>query len=126
MQLLQEHGHVLWKKQCILPPFCFKYVLVMHILIPLLYQIISTRKISKLAIAKLFFFFSFNEYLPPEFVSFAKKIEKDILLQYKLLTGVSPKRAKLRYLQFTKELKSYGYTFFSAEVLFFLSKYFFF
>jgi talin len=59
---------------------------------------------------------SWQDYLPPEYVLSYKKIEKEILAEYKGLAGLSEVNAKYRYLQQAKSLKTYGYSFFVVEV----------
>lgn len=55
-----------------------------------------------------------REYLPWDYAS-SKKMEKDILAQYKRLAGMSATNAKYRYILHTRSLPTYGYTFFKVE-----------
>lgn len=58
--------------------------------------------------------FRLMEYIPPEYVSH-KNITRDIMNNYQKLTGMSEEKAKISYIQLTKQLKSYMYTFFCVE-----------
>ncbi len=63
-------------------------------------------------------FASWQDYLPQEYVTSHKKIEKEILAEYKALNSLSDVNGKYRFLQQTKSLKTYGYTFFRVQVTF--------
>eukprot|EP01111_Echinosteliopsis_oligospora_P010586 TRINITY_DN3335_c0_g1_i1.p1 TRINITY_DN3335_c0_g1~~TRINITY_DN3335_c0_g1_i1.p1 ORF type:complete len:927 (+),score=207.74 TRINITY_DN3335_c0_g1_i1:192-2972(+) len=60
--------------------------------------------------------FTLKEYLPIEYVS-QKGIERDIMNTYMTLSGMTEEKAKVGYIQLTKSLKSYLYTFFRVEKL---------
>jgi hypothetical protein len=60
--------------------------------------------------------FSWEEYLPLEYVPSYKKIEKEIAREYKGLASLSEVNAKYKYIQQAKSLKTFGYTFFKVKV----------
>lgn len=62
--------------------------------------------------------FRLKDYLPVEFVSH-KGIEREIMTTYQRLGGMSEEKAKFGYIQLTKSLKTYLYTFFRVSVSFF-------
>eukprot|EP01105_Mastigella_eilhardi_P018996 TRINITY_DN4445_c0_g3_i1.p1 TRINITY_DN4445_c0_g3~~TRINITY_DN4445_c0_g3_i1.p1 ORF type:complete len:2438 (+),score=701.53 TRINITY_DN4445_c0_g3_i1:98-7411(+) len=53
------------------------------------------------------------KFLPPAFVK-TKKIDEEILKNYQRLKGVDEKKAKFKYVQFGRALKTYGVTTFPA------------
>lgn len=60
-----------------------------------------------------------KDYLPVEYTSH-KGIEREIMVTYQRLAGMTEEKAKFGYIQLTKSLKSYLYTFF--RVVKFISK----
>lgn len=59
--------------------------------------------------------FRLKDYLPVEYVSH-KGIENKIMATYQTLAGMTEEKAKFGYIQLTKSLKSYLYTFFRVVV----------
>lgn len=57
--------------------------------------------------------FRLKDYLPVEFVGY-KGIEREIMTTYQRLVGMTEEKAKFGYIQLTKSLKTYLYTFFSV------------
>lgn len=55
--------------------------------------------------------FRLKDYLPVEYVTH-KGIEREIMTTYQKLAGMNEEKAKFGYIQLTKSLKSYLYTFF--------------
>lgn len=55
--------------------------------------------------------FRLKDYLPVEFVSY-KGIDREIMATYQRLIGMTEEKAKFGYIQLTKSLKTYLYTFF--------------
>ncbi len=56
-----------------------------------------------------------RDYLPLEYISH-KGIEINIIATYQTLAGMSEDKAKIGYIQLTKSLKTYLYTFFRVVV----------
>ena len=56
-----------------------------------------------------------SDYLPIEYAQqYSKKIEKEVLNEYKKLTGLNEISAKIYYLRHAKFIKTFGYTFFKV------------
>ncbi len=53
--------------------------------------------------------------MPPEYQK-GKEAEKRIYAEHKKLQGLNPLNAKHRYVQLSRSLKTYGYTFFLVKV----------
>lgn len=55
-----------------------------------------------------------KEYLPKDYIK-KKDAEKKIFLDHNKLVGLNPINAKNRYVQLSRSLKTYGYTFFLVK-----------